>query len=189
MTILQGLAACGLSLCAAWKGEVGDERQFFTYATASGAWTEQVTTLPGNSSVGPALAATDLTLYDATQSTLFAAWKGQNSDNRLFFAGFDGTKWHAQQQILPGQTGSETDGEPALAVLDGTLYAAWKGVLGDQTLYTSTHSGSSWSTPTTIGYLSNGDPALATLGNNVYAAWRGWDGDPTLSQGVTVLSP
>jgi hypothetical protein len=69
MSIYQGLCGSGSGVCAAWKGEVGDDRLFF--GTFDGTkWDLPGNTIPGNSSVGPALAA-------MANGLIYAAWKGE----------------------------------------------------------------------------------------------------------------
>ncbi|MGH3399576.1 MAG: hypothetical protein ACRDPO_33310, partial [Streptosporangiaceae bacterium] len=55
-------------------------------------------------------------------SDLAAAWKGEQGDDRLFDALFNGITWDAPAAI-PGNSSVG----PALAVFDDRLYAAWKG--------------------------------------------------------------
>src|SRR5271163_2405740 len=112
MGICQGLASNSSNeLYAAWKGETGDDRLFFS--TFNGKTWGSVATMPGNSSVGPALAFNGGTLY--------AAWKGIYGDNRLFSAQWNGSSW------VDGKTiDGNSDIGPTLASLNGKLYAAWK---------------------------------------------------------------
>ena len=63
MGILQGLCAFGNGLYAAWKGESDDDRLFYT-SFSGGTWSG-AQTIPGNSSIGPALATVGETIYAA----------------------------------------------------------------------------------------------------------------------------
>jgi hypothetical protein len=94
MGINQGLCGLDSHLYAAWKGEVGDDRLFYSIFDGSN-WAAQKT-LPGNSGVGPGLAAT-------SAGAIVAAWKAEQTDNRLFFASYSTSSqsWSNQQQI-PG---------------------------------------------------------------------------------------
>ncbi len=177
MTILQGLAACGMALCAAWKGEVGDDRLF--YSTYSGSeWTTPAqNTLPGNSSVGPSLA------WSIATSELYAAWKEANGGTRTFFSTLGANGWSPQTQ-MPGYS----DTGPALASLNGTLYAVWKGENGDPTLWWSSYTESpagGWQPQQQIvpatGAVPNSaiGPSLAAFDGQLYMAWRGADGVDT----------
>ena len=105
----QGPALCSFSstqLIAAWKGF--DQKIY--YAIYNGAnWTRPSPIAGAASSVGPSLAAYDGKLY--------AAWKGQGSDVRLYNADFDGMTWSAQANDIPGNTGP--DPEPLLQTPSG----------------------------------------------------------------------
>jgi hypothetical protein len=171
MSMTQGLYAFGNNLYAAWKGEVGDDRLF--YAAFDGTkWESESVHIPGNSSVGPSLAATN-------SSTLYAAWKGENADadQRLFYAIFNGSEWLPQVQI-PDVASSVG---PALGVLNGVLYAAWKGEEGDNQIYWSWLNGSTWQTQQEIsGATSLVGPSLAEYNGSLYAGWRGAVNDQSL---------
>lgn len=171
MSMTQGLFAFGNNLYAAWKGEVGDDRLF--YAVFNGTtWESESVHIPGNSSVGPSLAAPD-------QSTLYAAWKGENgdADQRLFYAAFDGNAWLPQVQIP--KVGSSVG--PALGVLKGKLYAAWKGEEGDNQIYWSWLDGSTWKLQKAIpGASSLVGASLAEYDHKLYAGWRGAVGDQSM---------
>src|ERR1019366_2786458 len=93
LVIRIGLCSFSGKLCAAWKGETGDDRLFYSEFNGS-AWTTQAT-IAGNSSVGPGLAVLG--------SSLFAAWKGEHSDERLFFAAITGAQ--AQIPVVAGSIG------------------------------------------------------------------------------------
>ncbi len=131
MSILQGLCSYGGKLYAAWKGEAGDDRLFYSSFDGRG-WAGS-TVLAGNSSVGPALAPFG--------ASMFVAWKGEHSDERLFYAALTGTTWSAPA-LIPGASSSVG---PSLASFDGRLYAAWKGDGADQRLWYASFDGSAWS--------------------------------------------
>jgi hypothetical protein len=90
MGILQGLVSNGGYLYAAWKGEPGDDRIFYSRRNGSGNWAPSGT-VDGNTSAGPSLGVFNGSLY--------AAWKGEWSDPRLFFAKYNGSNWENQMQI------------------------------------------------------------------------------------------
>jgi hypothetical protein len=171
MSITQGLCTLGNKLYAAWKGEVGDDRLF--YAAFSGtSWETESAHIPGNSGVGPSIAATN-------ESTLYAAWKGEHgdTDQRLFYAVFNGNSWAPQAQIP--NVGSSVG--PSLGVLNGVLYAAWKGEEGDNQIYWSWLHGSTWQPQQQIsGASSLVGPSLAEYGGKLYAGWRGSVNDQSL---------
>ena len=85
------------------------------------------------SSAGPSLAVFGNKLY--------AAWKGSNTDQRLWYASFDGSNWSSQAQI-PGAASSSG---PALSVFNGKLYAIWKGSRTDVAFSCAAFDGSVWS--------------------------------------------
>jgi hypothetical protein len=161
----QGLAEYDNKLYAAWKGETGDDRLFFSDFN-SGAWAQQQQ-IPGvASSVGPALATLGGELY--------AAWKGMNTDQSLWWSRYDGSSWAAQAQI-PG-TASLIG--PAVAAFNGALYAAWRGMSNDESLWWSRYNGTAWAQQQQIpGVASSVGPALAVYDGALFAAWKGMEGD------------
>ena len=157
-------------LYAAWKGMGGDQRMFWSSFDGT-SWLPQQGGLGGGTSVGPALAVFDGLLY--------AAWKGSGADERIFWSSFDGNRWSAQQPD-PGKPGLDggTSVGPALAVYHDRLYAAWKGMGGDQRMFWSSFDGTSWLPQQ--GGLGGGTsvgPALAVFDGLLYAAWKGSGAD------------
>jgi hypothetical protein len=170
MSILQGLCGAKTVLYAAWKGETGDDRLFLA-AFADNSWTN-LGTIPGNSSIGPALAMIGDSLY--------AAWKGEHDDERLFYAAFKGANWDSQATI-PGNSSVGT----ALASMGGRLYAAWKGESYDQRLFFSSLQNGAWLPQQQIPNVASSiGPALAGLGTKLYAAWKGEDSDQSMYYAV-----
>jgi hypothetical protein len=159
-------SAFNKQLVAAWKGESNDDRLFYsTYQ--NGDWAPAAT-IPGNSSVGPALAAVGDVVY--------AAWKGEQDDERLFYSSFNGTAWSGQQ-VIPGNSSVG----PSLAKFQGKLYAAWKGESFDQRLFFSSYDGNSWAQQQQIPNVASAvGPSIAQFGSNLYAVWRGMDDDQNL---------
>jgi len=156
---MQGLAAGGEKLYAAWKGETDDDRLFLAVFDGE-TWTG-LGAIPGNSSTGPSLAMLGGTLY--------AAWKGEHDDERLFYAAFNGAGWD-NQAAIPGNSSVG----PSLAVCRGALYAAWKGEAYDQRLFFSSLQNGAWAAQQQIpGVASSIGPSLAGLGRRLYAAWKG----------------
>jgi Calcineurin-like phosphoesterase len=170
VSILQGLCGAKTDLYAAWKGETGDDRLFLA-AFANNSWTS-LGTIPGNSSIGPALAMIGDTLY--------ASWKGEQDDERLFYAAFSGKSWDSQAAI-PGNSSVG----PALAAVGGVLYAAWKGESYDQRLFFSSLQNGAWVPQEQIPNVASSiGPALAGLGTELYAAWKGKDSDQRMYYAV-----
>ena len=114
------LAALNGVLYAAWKGSACNQGLWF--ASFDGAnWSPQ-TQIPGTassvaplSSVGPSLCEFGGKLY--------AAWKGGDGDQSVWYASFDGTSWSAQAKHY----GVASSIGPALTVFGTKLYAMWKG--------------------------------------------------------------
>ena len=168
MSVLQGLCSFNEKLYAAWKGEVGDDRLFFSCFNGT-QWDAQQT-VGGNSSAGPALAI--------LENSLVASWKGENSDERVFFSELTDSSWDAQTQI-PAPVASSFG--PSLADFEGKLYAAWKGSSNDQRLWFASFNGSAWSAQAQIpGVESSVGPSLAVFEGKLYAAWKGSTGDQRL---------
>jgi len=145
-----GLAALGKTLYAAWKGVSGDDSLYYSNGP------DAVGIIPGNSSACPSLAA--FTPAGQTRPKLFAGYKGQPGDMRVFVSSFDGQNW-AQQIVL----GSNSSIGPSLAVFQKKLYAAYKGEHSDQRAFViSTSDGTSWDTEQEItGIATSTGLALA----------------------------
>ena len=140
-------------------------------------WSAQVQAPSGATSTSPALAAFNGKLY--------AAWKGMDSDQRLFVSSSaDGVNWSAQLQLqAPSGSGhGHTSASPALAAFNGKLYAAWKGKDTDQRLFVSSSAdGVNWSAQVQAPSGSTStSPALAAFNGKLYAAWKGMDSDQRL---------
>ena len=170
MSVMQGLSIApkgfGKHLIAAWKGESGDDRLF--YSLFDGGQWDTPATIPGYSSVGPALA----TVGHHTH----AAWKGGQDDERLFHSVFDGAAW-GEPRIIPGHSSVGL----ALTDFKGRLFAAWKGESFDQRLFFSTYDGWNWAPPRPIVSVSSAvGPSIAQFGSLLYAVWRGRDDDQSL---------
>jgi hypothetical protein len=100
---------------------------------------------------------------------LAAGWKGEQGDDRLFYASFGGTTWDT-----PGAIPGNSSIGPSLAVLGNQLYAAWKGEHADQRLFYASFNGNGWSAQAGIpGVASSTGPALAVFGGWLYAVWKG----------------
>jgi hypothetical protein len=75
-----------------------------------------------------------------------------------------------------------SDGAPAMAAQGGSVFAAWRGVPGDQGLYFTQlrkEGGAPvWSAQSNIpGVGSSDGPAIAYFQNRLYLAWKGIEGD------------
>jgi hypothetical protein len=122
------------------------------------------------SSVGPSLA-----IYDGK---VYAIWKGEGSDQGLYYAFYDGT-WHGQTQIA----GVGSSVGASLATVGNKLYAVWKGEGSDQGLYYAYYDGT-WHGQTPIaGVGSSVGAVIANFNGNLYAMCKGKDSNPSLYNG------
>jgi hypothetical protein len=173
MGVLQGLLSNNGSLYAAWKAEPDDDRLLYSSwnGKANDKWTPAAPmggTVTGNSSAGPSLGS--------RKGSLYAAWKGEWSDPRLFYAKYDGTNWENQKQI----PNVYSDEGPALCSLGTNLIAAWKNIF-DQKLYFASYDGTNWSAQSPIaGAASSVGPSLALYDSKLYAVWKGGGTDQSL---------
>ena len=70
---------------------------------------------------------------------------------------------------------------PALRAYYGKLFAAWKGMDGDQGLWYSSFDGASWAPQRQISNVASSvGPALETHGGALWAVWKGWFGDQSM---------
>jgi hypothetical protein len=75
-----------------------------------------------------------------TCGRLYAAWKAEPGDARIFYSGWDGSdEWPAALPI-----GGTTSVGPTLGLCNGWLYAAWKGEWSDPRLFFAKYRGSTW---------------------------------------------
>jgi hypothetical protein len=116
---------------------------------------------------------------------LYVAWKGIDTDQRLFWAG------NANVDAANSWTSGHIRGDfntsqgPALAVFNNRLYMVWKGVEGDQHLYlassTNPDDPGNWAFGQMNASLNTSQgPALAVFNNRLYMAWKGVEGDQRL---------
>jgi hypothetical protein len=100
---------------------------------------------------------------------LYAAWKGEPDDDRIFYSRWDDNgKWMSALTI-PGNTSAG----PALGVFRGSVYAAWKGEWSDPRLFFSRYDGPNWEAQSQIpNAYSDTGPALCSMGGNLIAVWK-----------------
>jgi hypothetical protein len=101
-------------------------------------------------------------------NSLYAAWKGETGDDRLFCAVLRGGEWQGQPTI-PGNSSTG----PSLAFHNGKLYAAWKGEHDDKRLFYSRLGTNGWDPQQTIPGNSDTGPSLVASNGKLYAAWKG----------------
>ena len=109
---------------------------------------------------------------------LYAGWKSDHGDDRVFFSSTkgDGT-WTAPLPIAG--IGSSTG--PVFASFEGKISAAWKGVGNDQSIWWSTFDGNTWTMQQKVeGVGTSVGPALAVFDARLYAAWVGADPDESI---------
>ncbi len=140
--------------------------QIIAYSTYNGtSWTGQQP-IPGRTSTGVSLA-----LF---QNKLYAAWKGEENDQRIFYSSYNGTSW-ADQQTIPGNTSTVV----SLTTYQNKLYGVWKGEVNDQRIFYSNYDGTSWAGQQTIGgntstgVSSAASPAHELSPGELYFAWKG----------------
>jgi hypothetical protein len=149
----------------AWKGIYNDAKVW--WETFDGRhWQPQqvIPVAPGNpnavgSSVGPGLAE--------FKERLFAAWRGPDTDEGIWWSSFDGQQWDPQQKLPFGTTG-----RPALSEFNGRLYMVWKSAT-DDSIYCSSSDGHQWDPQRQIPGGSSVGPSLAVFHGKLYMAWKG----------------
>jgi hypothetical protein len=109
----------------------------------------------------------------AYNGKLYAAWKGETGDDRIFCSCFNGVSWIPQPLIA----GNSSSG-PALAVLGNSMFAVWKGKSADERIFFAKLTGSVWSSQSTIPSIASSfGPSLSVFNGSLYAAWKGEAGD------------
>lgn len=168
------IASCRGNLYLAWKGD-GNDLISIIVSTDNGLSFHSKTTLSEASSDGPALASDG--------QTLFLAWKGSGNDElNVAVVAFDASNFPTG--IFAGTKRTLTERSqtrPALAVLSGRIYIAWKGD-GNDLLNTmvSTDNGNSFSHKLVTSEKSTAPPALGVSGDTLFIAWKG-DGNDNLN--------
>jgi hypothetical protein len=159
-------------LYAAWKGAGGDERIWWSTFDGT-SWSQQQSMPdPFATAYKPALAVVPKPPGRNTAPRLYAAWRGADTDERIWYSYFNGEVWVGQLPI-PDPVASSVG--PSLAVVNNILYAAWKGSGNDQRLWWSTFDGTKWTPqqqfPDPIA--SSIGPSLTVYDGILYAAWKG----------------
>lgn len=177
-------------LYAAWRGganlATGQEDYAIRIASTGNAgsdgnapWSSPVLIPGAQSPWGPSLAV-------APNGQLFALWADTNGRLTHSSSPDGSTTWSAPQAI--NQPGFVSWSQPALAVHDGVIWAAWRGGVtpsngqslptDDQQLYFSFSfdNGASWCSVQEIpGGFSYLGVAIASFDNTVHALWSGAD--------------
>ena len=133
-----------------------------------GGWTEpKDTPYTHNTSHGPALAA--------FKGKLYMAYKGSNTDLRIWYSIYDGNKWLEKPIDLCNEQHKDfqTSCAPALAAFGSRLYLVWKGSGTDTNIWFSRSAdGLTWDNPKTTGGKSTHEPALALFKDKLFMAWK-----------------
>jgi len=182
------VASDGTNLYAAWRGQSGSGIWFSIYDGK--AWsTQQVVGGSGwtaKTSAAPALQ------YAGEPGSVWLAWKGKGSDNRIWFSTWNGSSWSKQMAVAgtdPDWT-AETTSAPTIGAYQTTPYVAWKGAGSDEDIWYSwldDYEGvQSWITQATIGgsdwtaatssapsftYDASGDPIAYWKGKTGSYVW------------------
>ncbi|MEO8829388.1 papain-like cysteine protease family protein [Lapillicoccus sp.] len=107
---------------------------------------------------------------------LYAAWKGETGDDRIFTSSYDGHSWTEQTVV-----GGNTSAGPSLGKLGSSMYLAWKGEHSDQRVFSLRVDGSQWQAQQQVpGIGSSTGPAIYDFGGRLYAAWKGVDEDQAI---------
>jgi hypothetical protein len=127
-------------------------------------------TPPVNSDVG-----TSLTVHN---NKLYAAWRGSDGNNRVYYSCFDGRSWSEQKWLAR----FEAPVGVALGSYRGALYAL--GRVGNTELYWSWFDGSSWTGLTWWrGHHSTHEASLMAYRGLLYTACKGGGGDSQIWYG------
>jgi hypothetical protein len=120
-------------LWAAWRGVDPDQNIYFTASFDGKHWPDGKRSDGTGSSVGPSLAFYSMGAVGGVTGRPYAAWKGVDGDQGIYWSSWDGQNWAPQQKI----DGAGTSVGPSLAAFNNSPYAAWKGVDGDEKIYWS----------------------------------------------------
>jgi len=170
------LASCAGNLYLAWKGD-GNDNLNVMVSTDNGASFGNKMVSPETSDDSPALAS-DLT-------TLYIAWKGSGNDNlNVATVALDpgsGAPTGIVNKTILGETSPV---RPALAVLNGAIYLAWKGDGNDNlNVSVSTDGGATFGNKFISGETSPAAPALGVNDGSLFIGWKG-DGNDNLNVAV-----
>jgi hypothetical protein len=104
---------------------------------------------------------------------LYAAWKGESEDDRLFFSEFNERYWTEQQLV-----GGNSSAGPAVVNFRGTMVLGWKGEHSDERVFYLKVDNGLWSEQNQVPVIaSTTGPSLAEFNNLLFAAWKGAGAD------------
>jgi hypothetical protein len=106
------------------------------------------------------------------------AWKGVGSDQGVYTIAATSFPIVGEQEQIGG---IGTDTRPALLDLPGKTLMVWRGIAGDDSIFTSTFDGKVWANQSPIaGVGTNWGPSLTRWGAGAFMAWDGVSGDTRL---------
>jgi Peptidase A4 family len=166
------MASCRGNLYLAWKGD--DDLLNIITSTDDGNDFRGKVTLSEASSDGPALASDG--------QDLFLAWKGDgNDDLNVAMVAFDANNFPTGIDPTTKRTLTEqSPNRPALAMLRGRIFIAWKGGDDHLNIKVSSDHGNSFTNKLVTSEKSAAAPALGNAGDNLFIAWKG-DGNDNLN--------
>lgn len=166
-----------------WRGIHDDATLYCARLGPDGAWTEQRPIAGAGSSHGPTAVEQG--------GRLWVMWKGIRDDTALWYTSLDRAAdaiWEAPTQLswtdnqangrvrrFPGTTA-----EPVLFDRAGQLWATWRGIDGDPSLYCSRMDATGWCGQVQLPGGSAEGPAAVSTGRSTVFLWRGIAGDPSL---------
>ncbi len=108
---------------------------------------------------------------------LYAFWKGQTGDHRMFYSRYNGKRWSEQKPFAASSSVG-----PSAATYGGRLFLTWKGQRNDQRIFWLQVDGNTWHGQSAVGpsFNSSHGPSLSAFGDRLYAAWKGMLDDQTV---------
>jgi hypothetical protein len=170
------LASCNGNLYLAWKGDGNDNLNVMVSTDSGGSFGNKMIS-PETSDDAPALASDG--------NTLLIAWKGSGNDNlNVATVALDPTSG-APTDIVSKTILSDTSPvRPALAMLNGAIYLAWKGDGNDNlNVMVSTDGGATFGNKFISNETSPVAPALGVNDGELFISWKG-DGNDNLNVAV-----
>ncbi|OJA84389.1 hypothetical protein BGV71_12420 [Burkholderia ubonensis] len=169
------LASCDGNLYLAWKGDGNDNLNVMVSSDGGASFGNKVIS-PESSDDAPALAS------DGT--TLLVAWKGSGNDNlNVATVALDpeGAPTGIVNKAILGDTSPV---RPALALLNGAVYLAWKGDGNDNlNVMVSTDGGATFGNKFISNETSPVAPALGVSDGELFISWKG-DGNDSLNVAI-----
>ena len=152
----------------AWKGVSGDDTIYWSRLNSTdvcGGWEPQHQLSDRGTAGAPAIMAFN--------DVILMVWRGVSDDRAIYWSLFDGTNW-TPQKAIPG-IGTDADQSyvprPGLAVFNGLVYMAWRGIHDDDNIYWTTFDGKQWNSAPEQRRLTDrrtfASPALGVYSNGL----------------------